>query len=271
MFNSCRSFLIGWWMDTLGSSSGTTWKDCGCVEADWWIAMVVLCFYRLNYVLIGWVLHILHCASVSCQSPIQNRKLESSSPPMQLYLFITRESPESGWISATGWWFGTFSIFQHIGNSHPNWLSYVSEGSTTKQQISTTMCFLLPSAALKGTSKLWTTLLFDLLGLYAALKKLLSWCCPAAAPRLMMNPWKGWTGWCTMVYRELNVWHEIRGILIVERNKKAVRLESTCNHVYVCVCVVMLDFELESSQRPSKNGSNLGPKSMVESWIFTYP
>ena len=28
----------------------------------------------------------------------------------------------------TGWWFGTFSIFPYIGNNHPNWLSYLSEG-----------------------------------------------------------------------------------------------------------------------------------------------
>ena len=28
----------------------------------------------------------------------------------------------------TGWWFGTFYIFPYIGNNHPNWLSYFSEG-----------------------------------------------------------------------------------------------------------------------------------------------
>ena len=28
----------------------------------------------------------------------------------------------------TGWWFGTFFIFPYIGNTHPNWLSYFSEG-----------------------------------------------------------------------------------------------------------------------------------------------
>ena len=28
----------------------------------------------------------------------------------------------------TGWWFGTFYIFPYIGNIHPNWLSYFSEG-----------------------------------------------------------------------------------------------------------------------------------------------
>ena len=30
--------------------------------------------------------------------------------------------------SFTGWWFGTFFIFPYIGNNHPNWLSYFSEG-----------------------------------------------------------------------------------------------------------------------------------------------
>ena len=28
----------------------------------------------------------------------------------------------------TGWWFGTFFIVPYIGNNHPNWLSYFSEG-----------------------------------------------------------------------------------------------------------------------------------------------
>ena len=28
----------------------------------------------------------------------------------------------------SGWWFGTFFIFPYIGNNHPNWLSYFSEG-----------------------------------------------------------------------------------------------------------------------------------------------
>ena len=28
----------------------------------------------------------------------------------------------------SGWWFGTFFIFLHIGNNHPNWLIFFSEG-----------------------------------------------------------------------------------------------------------------------------------------------
>ena len=28
----------------------------------------------------------------------------------------------------SAWWFGTFYIFPYIGNNHPNWLSYFSEG-----------------------------------------------------------------------------------------------------------------------------------------------
>ena len=28
----------------------------------------------------------------------------------------------------SGWWFGTFFIFPYLGNSHPNWRSYFSEG-----------------------------------------------------------------------------------------------------------------------------------------------
>ena len=32
------------------------------------------------------------------------------------------------WWEKTGWWFGTFFIFPYIGNNHPNWRSYFSEG-----------------------------------------------------------------------------------------------------------------------------------------------
>ena len=32
------------------------------------------------------------------------------------------------YICISGWWFGTFFIFPYIGNNHPNWLSYFSEG-----------------------------------------------------------------------------------------------------------------------------------------------
>ena len=36
---------------------------------------------------------------------------------------------ESGNIWAyPGWWFGTFFNFPYIGNDHPNWLSYFSDG-----------------------------------------------------------------------------------------------------------------------------------------------
>jgi len=31
-------------------------------------------------------------------------------------------------IRVTGWWCGTIFIFPYIGNNHPNWLSYFSEG-----------------------------------------------------------------------------------------------------------------------------------------------
>ena len=35
----------------------------------------------------------------------------------------------------TGCWFGTFSIFPYIGNNHPNWRSYFSEGSPNHQPV----------------------------------------------------------------------------------------------------------------------------------------
>ena len=42
---------------------------------------------------------------------------------------LTRESTvQFSCVSKTGWWFGTFFIFPYIGNNHPNWLSYFSEG-----------------------------------------------------------------------------------------------------------------------------------------------
>ena len=43
----------------------------------------------------------------------------------------------------TGWWFGTFFIFPYIGNNHPNWLSYFSEGWPNHQPGNFTMfqCF----------------------------------------------------------------------------------------------------------------------------------
>ena len=34
----------------------------------------------------------------------------------------------SCWSPITGWWLGTCFIFPNIGNDHPNWLSYFSEG-----------------------------------------------------------------------------------------------------------------------------------------------
>ena len=35
----------------------------------------------------------------------------------------------------SGWWFGTFFIFPYIGNNHPNWLSYFSEGWPNHQPV----------------------------------------------------------------------------------------------------------------------------------------
>ena len=40
-------------------------------------------------------------------------------------LLILNSNPHQ---STTGWWFGTFFIFPYVGNNHPNWLSYFSEG-----------------------------------------------------------------------------------------------------------------------------------------------
>ena len=44
-------------------------------------------------------------------------------------------SNRSSWLTAhfwlksqSGWWLGTFFIFLYIGNNHPNWLSYFSQG-----------------------------------------------------------------------------------------------------------------------------------------------
>ena len=34
-----------------------------------------------------------------------------------------------------GWWFGTFFIFAYMGNNHPNWVSYFSEGWPNHQPV----------------------------------------------------------------------------------------------------------------------------------------
>ena len=46
----------------------------------------------------------------------------------------------------TGWWFGTFFVFPYIGNNHPNWLSYFSEGWPNHQpdEIPSFSCDLFP-------------------------------------------------------------------------------------------------------------------------------
>ena len=42
-------------------------------------------------------------------------------------LGVSSEFPQR-MIGFNVWWFGTFFIFPYIGNNHPNWLSYFSEG-----------------------------------------------------------------------------------------------------------------------------------------------
>ena len=44
---------------------------------------------------------------------------------------LPKEAMSIDWKS--GWWFGTFFIFPYIGNHHPNWLSYFSEGYVNHQ------------------------------------------------------------------------------------------------------------------------------------------
>ena len=39
------------------------------------------------------------------------------------------------WETASGWWFGTFFFFPYIGNNHPNWRSYFSEGWPNHQPV----------------------------------------------------------------------------------------------------------------------------------------
>ena len=62
---------------------------------------------------------------------------ERSPRPLQPYLLrldevvrLGGQNHESNWSEScsAGWWFGTFYIFPYIGNNHPNWLSYFSEG-----------------------------------------------------------------------------------------------------------------------------------------------
>ena len=48
----------------------------------------------------------------------------------------------------SGWWFGTFFIFPYIGNNHPNWLSYFSEGfkPPTSHNLTSNLPFLEPKS-----------------------------------------------------------------------------------------------------------------------------
>ena len=55
-------------------------------------------------------------------------------------------------ISISGWWFGTCFIFPYIGNNHPNWLSYFSEGWPNHQPD----MFLGEVWSWSCTSILWT-------------------------------------------------------------------------------------------------------------------
>ena len=42
----------------------------------------------------------------------------------------------------SGGWFGTFIIFPTIGNNHPNWLSYFSEGWTLQTSFEHMVCYM---------------------------------------------------------------------------------------------------------------------------------
>ena len=56
------------------------------------------------------------------ENPNQKWMMTRATPPIL-------GNPHIGAESQTGWWFGTFFVFPYIGNNHPNWLSYFSEGS----------------------------------------------------------------------------------------------------------------------------------------------
>ena len=67
-------------------------------------------------------LFALHRSGVDCST------LPAAKRLMGLPVETRRCSKRLHGNSYTGWWFGTCFIFPYIGNSHPNWLSYFSEG-----------------------------------------------------------------------------------------------------------------------------------------------
>ena len=82
-----------------------------------------LCF-SYNY-----QVHFLSCNVPSCLIPIKFSFFFS-------WAMITGESQHIPmFIFLAGWWFGTFFIFPYIGNNHPNWRSYFSEGWPNHQPV----------------------------------------------------------------------------------------------------------------------------------------
>ena len=66
-------------------------------------------------------------------------KTRGRTPQNQITVVVKKMS--------TGWWFGTFCIFPYIGNNHPNWLSYFSEGfkPPTSQKNRGSVLVMIPS------------------------------------------------------------------------------------------------------------------------------
>ena len=55
--------------------------------------------------------------------------------------------------NGSGWWFGTFFIFPYIGNNHPHWLSYFSEGF--KPQPGMILVYFADTIAILGQLHWW--------------------------------------------------------------------------------------------------------------------
>ena len=66
------------------------------------------------------------CNTSKGQACLGATTLFTSFLPLKMPTKKDRETTTCGTLS--GWWFGIFFIFPYIGNNHPNWLLYFSEG-----------------------------------------------------------------------------------------------------------------------------------------------
>ena len=105
--------------ETLGFGCWDKVKCLGnCWEMDivWMICLLKLCWNQWF-----WGSTILRTTPIlhHHRDDTSTWKVQRKNMSMSISLVFMRLS---------GWWFGTFFMFPYIGNNHPNWRSYFSEG-----------------------------------------------------------------------------------------------------------------------------------------------